>query len=122
MQLLVESKTLSFGEERYELMDGIAFSSRVLPKYVPQNLFPAQIENILSAHPVIKEAAAISVPDEKYGEVVGVWIVREHTSICPQSSDLTAEDVRSIVKQGMNPQVSFRGFLEPDTANHDVSN
>jgi len=69
-----------------------------------ENLFPAQIENILSAHPVIKEAAAISVPDEKYGEVVGVWIVREHTSICPQSSDITAQDVRSIVKQGMNPQ------------------
>ena len=69
-----------------------------------QNLFPVQIENRLSFHPSIREAAAIAVPDEKYGEVVGAWIVRE-----PGSSDnLTKENVREWVAEGMNPQVGSR--------------
>ena len=52
----------------------------------------------MTAHPEIREAAAVAVPDSKYGEVVGVWIVREpHTHI-------SREDVRSCVSK-MNPQV-----------------
>ncbi|KAF8331382.1 acyl-CoA synthetase [Cantharellus anzutake] len=69
-----------------------------------ENLFPVQIENVLTAHPAIKEAAAVSVPDQKYGEVVGVWIVREQRSIHPATPELTNKDVISIVKQAMNPQ------------------
>src|ERR1700761_9069413 len=40
-----------------------------------ENLFPVQIENVLTAHPAVLEAAAVSVPDTQYGEVVGAWIV-----------------------------------------------
>ena len=47
-----------------------------------QNLFPVQIENVLTVHPEIREAAVVSVPDVKYGEVVGAWIVREGTRAC----------------------------------------
>jgi acyl-CoA synthetase (AMP-forming)/AMP-acid ligase II len=58
-----------------------------------------QIENALTAHPEIREAAAIAVPDAKYGEVVGVWIVREpHTRI-------SKDDVKICISQIMNPQV-----------------
>ncbi|OCB89127.1 acetyl-CoA synthetase-like protein [Sanghuangporus baumii] len=39
-----------------------------------ENLFPVQIENRMTFHPAIREAAAVSVPDRKYGEVVGAWI------------------------------------------------
>ncbi|KAF8273702.1 hypothetical protein EI94DRAFT_1776296 [Lactarius quietus] len=39
-----------------------------------ENLFPVQIENTLTSHPSVLEAAVISVPDKKYGEVVGAWI------------------------------------------------
>jgi acyl-CoA synthetase (AMP-forming)/AMP-acid ligase II len=42
-----------------------------------KNLFPVRIENVLTTHPSIREAAAIAVPDDVYGEVVGVWIVRD---------------------------------------------
>ena len=53
----------------------------------------------MTAHPEIREAAAIAVPDAKYGEVVGIWIVREpHTRI-------SRDDVRSCVSKVMNPQV-----------------
>ncbi|KAI0360476.1 acyl-CoA synthetase [Trametes cingulata] len=65
-----------------------------------ENLFPVQIENILTAHPHIREAAVVAVPDSKYGEVVGAWIVREpHTAI-------SKEETRRVVAEGMNPQNS----------------
>ena len=58
-----------------------------------------QIENVLTAHPDIREAAAVAVPDLKYGEVVGAWIVRE------EHSTISKEQVRRVVAEGMNPQV-----------------
>ena len=58
-----------------------------------------QIENVLTAHGEIREAAVVSVPDPKYGEVVGAWIVRE------PSTGITKESVRRVVAEGMNPQV-----------------
>lgn len=63
-------------------------------------MFPVQIENVLTAHPAIHEAAAVAVPDERYGEVVGAWTVREPTAL----STLTREDVRALVADNMNPQ------------------
>lgn len=63
-----------------------------------ENLFPVQIENAMTAHPAIREAAAVSIPDKKYGEVVGAWIVRE------PGSSISREEVRSSVAQSINPQ------------------
>lgn len=63
-----------------------------------ENLFPVQIENALTAHPSIREAAAVSVRDAKYGEVVGAWIVRE------PNTNMSREDVRRTVSESMNPQ------------------
>lgn len=59
-----------------------------------------QIENALTAHPSIREAAAVSVPDTKYGEVVGAFVVRE------PNTHMSREDVRRAVSDTMNPQVS----------------
>jgi len=39
------------------------------------------------------------VSDEKYGEVVGAWIVRR-----PNSPKISREEVRSVVAERMNPQ------------------
>ncbi|TFY79539.1 hypothetical protein EWM64_g4473 [Hericium alpestre] len=63
-----------------------------------ENLFPIQIENILTSNPAILEAAVVAVPDARYGEVVGAWIVPK-----PDTS-LTREHVRQVVHEGMNPQ------------------
>lgn len=64
-----------------------------------ENLFPAQIENALTVHHSIREAAAISVPDSKYGEVVGVWIVRE-----PNEVPLSRKEVKNLVSKNTRPQ------------------
>ncbi|KAH9077898.1 acetyl-CoA synthetase-like protein [Lactarius deliciosus] len=63
-----------------------------------ENLFPVQIENALTSHPSVLEAAVISVPDKKYGEVVGAWIKPK------ASAKLSRENVRRIVWDSMNPQ------------------
>ena len=54
---------------------------------------------MLCADKRIEEAAAVAVPDAKYGEVVGVWIVRS------KGSDMTREQAKRIVADYMNPQV-----------------
>ncbi|GLB39151.1 putative AMP-binding enzyme C-terminal domain [Lyophyllum shimeji] len=63
-----------------------------------ENLFPVQIENALTAQESILEAAAVAVPDEKYGEVVGAWIARR-----PDTS-VSREGIREAVAKDMNPQ------------------
>lgn len=64
-----------------------------------ENLFPVQIENALTSNPSILEAAVVSVPDKRYGEVVGAWIKPR------AGAKLSGESVRKIVWESMNPQV-----------------
>lgn len=64
-----------------------------------------QIENALTSHPSVAEAAVISVPDKKYGEVVGAWIKPK------AGAKLSREGVRRIVWDSMNPQVSALHIL-----------
>ena len=35
-----------------------------------ENVFPAEVEELLAAHPDIVEAAVVGVPDERYGQVL----------------------------------------------------
>jgi acyl-CoA synthetase (AMP-forming)/AMP-acid ligase II len=39
-----------------------------------ENVFPVEVENFLHTHPAVKDAAAIGLPDERLGEIVGVVI------------------------------------------------
>ena len=39
-----------------------------------ENLFPAEIENVLLEHPAVAEVAVVGVPDELYGEGVAAFI------------------------------------------------
>jgi len=70
-----------------------------------ENLFPIQIENVITNHHSIREAAVIAVPDSKYGEVVGAWIVRN-----ADAPRLSRQDIHQWVGKEMNPQVSFPPF------------
>jgi long-chain acyl-CoA synthetase len=40
-----------------------------------ENIFPAEIENVLSVHPAVQEVAAIGIPSEKWGEEVRAMVV-----------------------------------------------
>jgi fatty-acyl-CoA synthase len=34
-----------------------------------ENIYPAEVENVMMAHPMVVEAALIAVPDDRWGEV-----------------------------------------------------
>jgi fatty-acyl-CoA synthase len=40
-----------------------------------ENVYPAEIEDVLHAHPAIAEAAVVGVPDERWGEVCVAFVV-----------------------------------------------
>jgi acyl-CoA synthetase (AMP-forming)/AMP-acid ligase II len=40
-----------------------------------ENIHPLEIENCLFQHPLIAEASVVGVPDERYGECVGAFVI-----------------------------------------------
>ena len=39
-----------------------------------ENVYPAEIEDVLHAHPAVAEAAVIGIPDERWGEVCAAFV------------------------------------------------
>ncbi len=73
------------------------------------NVYPNEIEDVLSTHPKVLEVACIGIPDEKSSEVVKVVIVKKDDS-------LTKEEVIAFCKINMTgykvpKQVEFRTEL-----------
>lgn len=52
-----------------------------------ENIYPAEIENLLAAHPAIMESAIVGMPDEKWGELVRAFIVKR------PDAEVTAEQL-----------------------------
>ena len=42
-----------------------------------ENLFPAEIENVLIEHPLVAEVAVVGLPDPKWGEIVACFFRSE---------------------------------------------
>lgn len=58
------------------------------------NVYPNEVEDVLSEHPGILEAGVIGVPDERSGEVVKAFVVRK-------DPNLTKKDVISFSRKNM---------------------
>ena len=63
-----------------------------------ENLFPAEIENVLLEHPAVAEVAVVGLPDDKWGEIVACFLRPEG------SSDLDAADLRHYCREHLSPQ------------------
>ncbi len=53
-----------------------------------ENIYPKEIEEFLYTVPGIKDAQVIGIPDDKYGEIVGAFVILQN------NSDLTEADIR----------------------------
>ncbi|MDA8335298.1 MAG: AMP-binding protein, partial [Peptococcaceae bacterium] len=40
-----------------------------------ENVYPSEVENVLGAHPAVKDVAVIGVPEEKWGEIVAACVI-----------------------------------------------
>jgi fatty-acyl-CoA synthase len=53
-----------------------------------ENIYPREIEEFLYTLPEIKDVQVVGIPDEKYGEIVGAFVIKE------EDADITEEDIR----------------------------
>ena len=64
---------------------------------------PSELESLLRAHPAIKDAAVIGVPDPEVGELPMAYIVSEN------EEDLTEIEVMQYVDENAAPHKKLRG-------------
>jgi long-chain acyl-CoA synthetase len=64
------------------------------------NVYPNEIEQVVSLHPGVLECAAIGVADERSGEAVKLFVVKQDPALCE-------EDVAEYCKQ------SFTAYKRP---------
>jgi acyl-CoA synthetase (AMP-forming)/AMP-acid ligase II len=60
-----------------------------------ENVFPAEVEELLGAHESIQEAAAIGVDDEKFGQRLKAFVVLQ------KGAKLSEDDVKGYVKDNL---------------------
>jgi fatty-acyl-CoA synthase len=60
-----------------------------------ENVFPAEVEELLGAHESIQEAAAIGVEDEKFGQRLKAFVVLR------EGANLSEDDVKGYVKENL---------------------
>jgi long-chain acyl-CoA synthetase len=65
------------------------------------NVYPNEVENVLTSHPGVLEAAVIGVPDPRSGEAVKAVVVKK-------SADLTADELAEFCRERLT------GYKTPD--------
>ena len=60
-----------------------------------ENVFPAEVEELLGSHESIEEAAAVGVDDEKFGQGLKAFVVLR------DGADLSEDDVKGHVKENL---------------------
>ncbi|KAL9097082.1 MAG: hypothetical protein Q9163_006387 [Psora crenata] len=83
-----------------------------------ENIHPLEVENCLLAHPQVQEASVVGLPDERYGEVVAAFVIRQ------AGSDITEQRLRSWVETRLShhlvPKYVFWTDNYPKTASGKV--
>ncbi|KKA21786.1 Long-chain-fatty-acid--CoA ligase [Rasamsonia emersonii CBS 393.64] len=80
-----------------------------------ENIHPLEIENCLLAHPAVSEVSVVGVPDEKYGEVVGAFVVRKSSS---SSSGNTGQEEKKEPNKDVNLIEELREWVREKLSNH----
>ena len=68
---------------------------------------PAELEELLTTHPAIKEAAVIGIPDEKAGELPRAYVVKK-----PGMESLTEAQIHDFVNSKVSAHKHIKGGIE----------
>ena len=60
-----------------------------------ENVFPAEVEDLLAGHPGVCEVAVAGVSDEQFGQRLKAWVVRR------PGHDVDAEQLKAFVKDNL---------------------
>jgi fatty-acyl-CoA synthase len=74
-----------------------------------ENLFPAEIEDVLYRHPGVAEVAVVGLPDERWGEVVAAFVRPADAGAPPGVADLRAH-----VRAHLSPQKTPTAWFAVD--------
>ncbi len=55
-----------------------------------ENVYPAEVENVLAAHPDILEAAVVAIADDRWGEVGRAYVLAQPGHTMPEAADIQA--------------------------------
>lgn len=58
-----------------------------------ENVYPAEVEDVLRSHPAVSAAAVIGVPDSRWGEVGKAFLVLD------EGGDLTVEEIQAFCRE-----------------------
>jgi fatty-acyl-CoA synthase len=75
-----------------------------------ENVYPAEVENVLHHHPAVAEAAVIGVPDPKWGEV-GRAVVVPKPGQAPTEAELRAHCAAALARYKVPRSVVFAEAL-----------
>lgn len=62
-----------------------------------ENIHPLEVENCILGHPGVAEVSVVGLADERYGEVVAAFVIRN-----THAMEITAEEVREWVRERLS--------------------
>ena len=101
------------GDAGYRDADGFLFlHDRVKDMILSggENIYPAEIENVLAKHPDVVDVAVIGIPDEKWGEAVMAVVVRREGATVTDG-DLVAFARESLAGYKAPKSIAFADVL-----------
>jgi long-chain acyl-CoA synthetase len=74
------------------------------------NVYPSEVEEVLSAHPAVTDCAVVSVPDERYGELVKAFVIPV-AGMSPDPAELITFCARRLAEYKVPALIEFRETL-----------
>ncbi len=84
-----------------------------------ENIYPVEVENALTTHPAISQAAVFGIPDDHWGEIVGAVVMLGDGETAPSTADLV-DHVRARLSPQKSPTAWFVSTKLPLTASGKV--